>query len=742
MSILFRPLVIVIILIASSLNAADFLSVSDEQLYSIHSAIFNTFNPFSEQEMDTTTKHLLTHAKNTSFDKITSYPNIKNALYLLNNLHLLRSRIFLKLYYSFIAHDKEEVHIVSRETLQPIEDFIDSLAVQRVFLSITDLSAPEQLKLFALLVNSEINILRQIGMYVRMFYNQSLYEGSISEKISGHVDPGNVEASIVPTLPAFTTHMRYNSFQRRLDGHLDTIIIGSGAAGSVAAYELQKQGLQVLVVESGPMVIPGAIDTMSDLRFMESQAPRIVEDGSIALLNGEAVGGGTTVNLNMSFSPTMPIVRHRFHRWHDQGMIPDNLWTDDEIDKASDWVNSIFEPRTINYDEININNTNLMRGAFALDIPYKRYVLNTYKPGQSPHEVSDKKSSFEQLLLPSMTKKVSPTTLMSDCRVTRVLIKQGKAYGVECIYEPKVFGLGIVHDIYGFRIPPKTKIRIFADNIVLAAGNLGTSAVLLNSKINNPNIGRGFVVHPLLPLMGKFDHAINADQGEPSTIFIDHFMPTDENKDKPGYLLEVGLGKMSLWSLLVPGLPKQVKDNLATIDHAGGFSVLLSDTPNDKNHVEVDCYGRPKVHYKISDYDRSRMIDGIKTGIRLLFAAGAQEVSFSSFEKPLFQTSMLRSNTITPDMDLDQVMSTFKLIPNQTMMFGAHMMGGNKIGIDPRDSVVNGDYQVWGTKDLYVIDSSIFPESMGANPMQTIYTCAKIFTERFLKAKFNQKDQE
>lgn len=263
---------------------------------------------------------------------------------------------------------------------------------------------------------------------------------------------------------------------------------------------------------------------------------------------------------------------------------------------------------------------------------------------------------------------------------------------------------------------------------------MGTSAILLNSNIKNPNIGRGFVVHPLLPLMGKFDHPINADQGEPSTIFIDHFMPTDDDHNKPGFLLEVGLGKLSLWSLMVPGLPYQVKENVASLERAGGFSVLLSDTPNPNNRVEIGCDGKPKVHYKLSAADKSRMIQGVKTGIKILFAAGAKEVSFSSFEKPLFQNSQIESNTITPDMDLDAVMSSFKLTSNQTMLFGGHMMAGNKLGVDPKTSVVNSDYQVWGTKGLYVIDSSIYPESMGANPMQTIYTTAKIFADRFVGA--------
>jgi choline dehydrogenase-like flavoprotein len=34
--------------------------------------------------------------------------------------------------------------------------------------------------------------------------------------------------------------------------------------------------------------------------------------------------------------------------------------------------------------------------------------------------------------------------------------------------------------------------------------------------------------------------------------------------------------------------------------------------------------------------------------------------------------------------------------------------------------------------NLYVMDSSIFPTSVGANPMQSIYTFAKIFSDRLI----------
>jgi choline dehydrogenase-like flavoprotein len=53
-------------------------------------------------------------------------------------------------------------------------------------------------------------------------------------------------------------------------------------------------------------------------------------------------------------------------------------------------------------------------------------------------------------------------------------------------------------------------------------------------------------------------------------------------------------------------------------------------------------------------------------------------------------------------------------------------------------AVVSTRQRVWNVTtraeipNLYVMDSSIFPTSVGANPMQSIYTFAKIFASRFL----------
>ena len=65
------------------------------------------------------------------------------------------------------------------------------------------------------------------------------------------------------------------------------------------------------------------------------------------------------------------------------------------------------------------------------------------------------------------------------------------------------------------------------------------------------------------------------------------------------------------------------------------------------------------------------------------------------------------------------------------MVTSAHMQATDKMGSAAANSVVGYDFRVWGTQNLYVVDGSIFPTSAGANPMQSIYTIAKIFADHW-----------
>jgi choline dehydrogenase-like flavoprotein len=57
-------------------------------------------------------------------------------------------------------------------------------------------------------------------------------------------------------------------------------------------------------------------------------------------------------------------------------------------------------------------------------------------------------------------------------------------------------------------------------------------------------------------------------------------------------------------------------------------------------------------------------------------------------------------------------------------MDGLHQVGTTRIADSPRDGVVDRDLRVWGTSNLYVCSSSVFPTSGQANPTFFLGACA------------------
>jgi choline dehydrogenase-like flavoprotein len=51
----------------------------------------------------------------------------------------------------------------------------------------------------------------------------------------------------------------------------------------------------------------------------------------------------------------------------------------------------------------------------------------------------------------------------------------------------------------------------------------------------------------------------------------------------------------------------------------------------------------------------------------------------------------------------------------------AHVMGGCPMGDDPKQSVANCDGKFHHLDNLYIMDGSLFPTSIGANPQLSIY---------------------
>jgi choline dehydrogenase-like flavoprotein len=145
--------------------------------------------------------------------------------------------------------------------------------------------------------------------------------------------------------------------------------------------------------------------------------------------------------------------------------------------------------------------------------------------------------------------------------------------------------------------------------------------------------------------------------------------------------------------------------------HVGSIGVHLCD--ESAGRVGLGPEGSLRASYKLTAADARRLAFGIARAAEVHFAAGATEV----------YPNIARARVLKPG-DLASFEATaFK--PSELRLEAFHPMGTARIAADPRQGACDLRGAVHGTKALYVADGSLFPTSVGVNPMMTIIAFAK-----------------
>jgi choline dehydrogenase-like flavoprotein len=530
------------------------------------------------------------------------------------------------------------------------------------------------------------------------------------------------------------------------DGVIDYLVIGSGPGGATVATELQKAGKRVVLIEQGPFVVWGSMDTMSYSALMYKNNIAATSDNGVLVRSGQAMGGGTAVNIDLAFSPLEGTIQARIANWIEQGWIDGRFYTQERLAAAYQWVRNAIVTRDVTQCELNRDNRVLWDGAVAFGVNPSLYHLNRFQQDLSPSPVTCKRDAARQLIVGAMGTPENPLAVIPDMSVQEILFAPDGPYGgvratgVSLLSKKPWIKYGnTVVDPCQLGIPPEISVSIHAENVILAAGTIGSSRILLNSAkstpaIDNPRTGRGLIMHPSFPLIGRFNETINLLEGLDSATFLDAFGVA------PGFIFETMSGLPAYGALLIPGSGEQVYNRITKFNQSAGFGVMLVDTPSDDNRVRLDDTGSVVLDYTLSEGDKQRFRTGVAIAIRMMFLAGAYEVIIPSNENFLGLEGFDPMNGVylTSIEQADLVEKNLEFIPNRTLLTSAHLQASNKSGSSAATSVVSTRQRVWNVvtqqeiPNLYVMDSSMFPTSVGANPMQAIYTFAKIFSERLL----------
>jgi choline dehydrogenase-like flavoprotein len=598
--------------------------------------------------------------------------------------------------------------------------------------------------------------LTQIAGRVRLVYLATIWDLPIAGPITGIQTPqvfiDNLDAWVATHRPHVPPSvLRYDAESSTIasaDGSpIDYLVVGSGPGGATVAAELQSAGFRVVVIEKGPFVVWGSMDTRSYESLMYENNAAASKDGAILIRSGQTVGGGSTVNIDLAFSPLEATVETRLRAWIDEGRLDRHLYDVEAIQVAYDWVRRTIGTRELSQSELNRDNLVLWNGAKAFGIDPSLYHLNRFPVGRSPSAVDDKRDAARELLLPALEDPANPLSIIPDASVEEILFADdgsATATGVRLTtLEPWTAHANTIVDPCGLKIPPGTSVSIAARNVVVSAGTIGSSRLLLRTARANPGIldatpqttiGSGLVLHPSVPIFGLFEEEIDLLEGLDSATHVDAFGPT------PGFIFETMSGLPAYGAVMIPGSGRQVFEVLSRFQHSAGFGLMRIDTSSPENRIVLDESGEDvEIEYTLTPEDIREMRHGLAIGIRMMFMAGAREVVIPTNENVLDLPDFRPTDVtfLTKIEQADEVARNLKFIPNRTLLTSAHLQATNKMGPDPADSVVSTRQRVWhidGSEipNLYVMDSSIFPTSVGANPMQAIYTLAKIFTQRLM----------
>jgi choline dehydrogenase-like flavoprotein len=558
------------------------------------------------------------------------------------------------------------------------------------------------------LLRQSFQALKKLTMFVYYGYSE---EGSLNLawKAIGYPGPlskpPSAEAAPKTIIPLTVTS------DTRLS--CDVVIVGSGAGGGVVAGELAEAGFSVIVVEKGPY--------FAEQDFTQREAPMIGElyeagggystkNGSVSIFAGSCLGGGTTIN----WTAALRTPDYVLEEWANNHANPHFL--SPEYKRSFEAIEAATHIDTAE-SQHNIQNQALARGAGLLG-----YETSSIPRNSNGCAVDDCKMcgycslgcqrGTKQGVLKTYLQQAFErgTRFLVNANAERVTTERGVATGVQVRMRDTGFW-----------------VDVSAKFVVVAAGSIHTPALLLRSGLQHPHIGQHLHLHPTVSVAAIYQEAVNPWHGNMMTALCNDFARQTGNW---GVKLETPPIHSGLLGMALPWASgKAHKDAMLKAAHVGAFIVLTRD--RDGGRITLDKHGNPLAHYDISQFDLAHLQRGILEAAHIHASAGARELFLPHNHTYYFDLTK-GWNALESSL---RGMSSWKWRANDFPLFSAHQMGTCRMGGNRSTHPVSPEGETYEVKNLFIADSSPFPEASGANPMLSIQAMAH-YTAQGLKSRF------
>jgi choline dehydrogenase-like flavoprotein len=491
---------------------------------------------------------------------------------------------------------------------------------------------------------------------------------------------------------------------RTLDA--DVCIVGTGAGGGVTAEILAKAGLNVVLVEEGPL------KSSRDFRMKEADAypelyqesaARKTSDKAINILQGRCVGGSTTVNWTSSFRT--PDTTLQF--WRDRlGLV------EHSTESLRPWFDAMERRLSIAPWNVppNENNALLARGAARLGLPsapIRRNVAGCWNIGYCGMGCpTNAKQSMLVTTIPAALDRGA--TLVVNALAVRLA-------GIDIAGRRGPSHLDVTTRP-GAAASPPSRMQIRATHFVLAAGAIGSPALLLRSHAPDPyaTLGRRTFLHPTVISAALMPDPVHAHAGAPQTVYSDHFLDSLPIDGSIGFKLEAPPLHPVIFATTMSGFGEQHTSMMRDFNRTHVLLSLLRDGFHPESRggtVVLRDDGSPILDYPLSEFVFDGMRRAFLAMAEIQFAAGARH-AFPVHEQAQPYASWQQAKQAILALDLK---------PLSTRVVSAHVMGGCAMSAEARHGVVSEAGRHHQLSNVLVLDGSLFPTSLGANPQLSIY---------------------
>ncbi len=485
-----------------------------------------------------------------------------------------------------------------------------------------------------------------------------------------------------------------DALRRDFSDDFDFVVVGTGAAGAVAAHALAERGFSVGLVEEGPWIRTREVQRDVDHVFTRAIRDRGMQVAQgrtmIPVLQGRAVGGSTLINSAIA--------------WRIPGDVLDE-WskdfgvsiTEEELAPHFDALERDLSVRSVP-DEVLGENNRLFLEACAgrgyAAAPMRRYDSGCEGSGRCLQGCPKAKKQGMSVTYVPWALRLG-ARIHTSCKVERVEVRGDRAVGV------------VGRAAGGGRVRLRARL-----GVLVAASTVQTPNILHRSGVRARALGRHFQAHPGVGLGGLFDRPIHMSFGATQGAESIHFRSTDRFK------LETISMPPELAAARMPGVGLDLMKRLDRLDDIAVW--VAQFRARAEGRVSRDLFGNDHIAYAPTEGDVRVVRKALATIAELLFDAGAREVWPGIHGVPF----TLRGH------DDVRFLREGPLDPRAYSFIATHLFGAARMGPSPATSVVDTSFGVHGASNFWVVDSSVFPTNLGVNPQHSIMALSRLCAVR------------